>query len=124
MILEIWPMADRATLMSRENEGHEFIPYGRHIDAHTITVGSQSLMTMVEIDVFAFETADSRDLNGLQARLNSLLRNIADPRLALYALMIRRRVQPYPDGTSVIARCATRAMAANGMDRLLPQAAG
>ena len=93
-------MADRATLMTREIEAHEFIPYGRHVDAHTITVGAQGLMTMVEIDGFAFETADTRDLNGLQARLNTLWRNIADPKLALYALMIRRRVQRYPEGKS------------------------
>ena len=93
-------MANHATLMTREIEAQEFIPYGRHIDAHTITVGSQGLMTMVEIDGFAFETADTRDLNGLQARLNTLWRNIADPRLALYALMIRRRVQQYPEGRS------------------------
>ena len=93
-------MANRATLMTREIEAQEFIPYGRHIDAHSITVGSQGLMTMVEIDGFAFETADTRDLNGLQARINTLWRNIADPRLALYALMIRRRVQQYPEGRS------------------------
>jgi type IV secretion system protein VirB4 len=91
-------MADRATLMTREIEAQEFIPYGRHVDAHTITFGTQGLMTMVEIDGFAFETADSRDLNCLQTRLNTLWRNIADPRLALYALMIRRQVQCYPEG--------------------------
>ena len=93
-------MADRATLMQREIEAQEFIPYGRHLDAQTITVGTTGLMTMVEIEGFAFETADPRDINGLQARLNTLWRNIADPRLALYALMIRRRVQSYPDGYS------------------------
>lgn len=93
-------MAERATLMTRELESREFIPYGRHVDAQTVTVGTQCLMTMVEIDGFAFETADNRDLNGLQARLNTLWRNIADPRLALYALLIRRRVQRYPEGKS------------------------
>jgi type IV secretion system protein VirB4 len=93
-------MADRATLMTRELESQEFIPYGRHVDAHTITVGTQGLMTMVEIEGFAFETADNRDINGLQARLNTLWRNVADPRLALYALLIRRRVRRYPGGTS------------------------
>jgi type IV secretion system protein VirB4 len=93
-------MADRATLLTRELESHEFIPYGRHVDADTITVGTQGLMTMIEIGGFAFETADSQDLNRLQARLNTLWRNIADPRLALYALLIRRRVQRYPEGSS------------------------
>ena len=93
-------MADRATLMTRELEAQEFIPYGRHVDAHTITVGTQGLMTMVEISGFAFETADTQDLNGLQARLNTLWRNIADPRLALYSILIRRRVERYPDGRS------------------------
>ena len=91
-------MADRATLMAREIEAQEFIPYGRHVDAQTITVGTQGFMTMVEIEGFAFETADPRDVNNLQARLNTLWRNIADPRLALYALTIRRRVQAYQIG--------------------------
>lgn len=93
-------MANRATLMTREIEAKEFIPYGRHVDAQTITVGSQGLMTMVEIEGFAFETAETRDLNNLHARLNTLWRNIADPRLTVYALMIRRRVESFPDGTS------------------------
>ena len=93
-------MVDRTTLMTRELESHEFIPYGRHTDPHTITIGTQGLMTMVEIEGFAFETADPRDINGLQARLNTLWRNIADPRLALYTLLIRRRVHRYPGGTS------------------------
>lgn len=93
-------MADRATLLTRELESQEFIPFGRHADAHTITVGTQGLMTMVEIDGFAFETAETRDLNGLQARLNTLWRNIADPRLTLYYLLIRRRVHRYPEGKS------------------------
>ena len=93
-------MSNRANLMTREIEAREFIPYGRHVDAHTITIGTQGLMTMVEIEGFAFETADPRDVNGLQARLNTLWRNIADPRLALYAMMIRRRVQSYPSGHS------------------------
>lgn len=93
-------MADRATLMTRELESQEFIPFGRHADAHTMTVGAQGLMTMLEIEGFAFETAETRDINGLQARLNTLWRNIADPRLALYSLLIRRRVQCYPEGRS------------------------
>ncbi len=93
-------MADRATLMTRELESQEFVPFGRHADAHTITVGTQGLTTMVEIDGFAFETAEASDLNGLQARLNTLWRNIADPRLTLYYLLIRRRVHCYPEGKS------------------------
>ncbi|NOT72558.1 MAG: VirB4 family type IV secretion/conjugal transfer ATPase [Hyphomicrobium sp.] len=93
-------MVDRATLMTRELESQEFIPFGRHADAQTITIGTQGLMTMVEIDGFAFETEEARDLNGLQARLNTLWRNIADPRLALYYLLIRRRVHRYPEGKS------------------------
>lgn len=93
-------MADRTALMTRELDAHEFIPYGRHVDADTITIGTQGLMTMVEIGGFAFETADTRDLNGLHARLNTLWRNIADPRPALYALLIRHRVDCYPGGTS------------------------
>ena len=92
-------MSDRSTLAERELEGREFIPYLRHVEDHVIALRGRSLMTMLAIDGFAFETADTRDINGLHFRLNTLWRNIADHRLAVYAILLRRRSTEYPEGT-------------------------
>ena len=77
-------MLERSALGERELEGREFIPYLRHVDDHVIALRGRSLMTMLAVDGFAFETADTRDINGLHARLNTLWRNIGDHRLAVY----------------------------------------
>ena len=46
---------------------------------------------MIRIDGTSFETAETADLNDLHAKLNLTLRNIADPRLALWTHLVRRR---------------------------------
>ena len=55
-------------------------------------------MVMIALEGVSFETADTLDLNGLHRDLNTLYRNIADERLALWAHIIRRRDNDYPDG--------------------------
>ncbi|MFW8646028.1 hypothetical protein ACOJBO_42995 [Rhizobium beringeri] len=59
---------------------------------------SRALMMMLALDGISFETADVLDLNSLHRDLNTLYRNIADERLALWTHVIRRRDNDYPDG--------------------------
>ena len=92
-------MPSIATLRSRELSPEAFIPYVRHIDDTTIALDSRTLMVMVALDGVSFETADVLDLNALHRDLNTLYRNIADERLALWTHLIRRRDSDYPDGT-------------------------
>ncbi|EJC84133.1 type IV secretion/conjugal transfer ATPase, VirB4 family [Rhizobium leguminosarum bv. trifolii WSM2297] len=91
-------MASIATLRSRELGPETFIPYVRHVDETTIALASRALMTMVALEGVSFETADIRDLNGLHRSLNTLYRNIADERLALWTHVVRRRDNAYPEG--------------------------
>ncbi|ANM08377.1 VirB4 family type IV secretion/conjugal transfer ATPase [Rhizobium phaseoli] len=91
-------MANIATLRSRELGPETFIPYVRHVDETTIALESRALMTMIALDGVSFETSDIRDLNGLHRSLNTLYRNIADERLALWTHVVRRRDNAYPDG--------------------------
>ncbi|EHS53483.1 type IV secretion/conjugal transfer ATPase, VirB4 family [Rhizobium sp. PDO1-076] len=92
-------MPSIATLRSRELLPEAFIPYVRHIDEKTIALDSRTLMVMVALDGVSFETADVLDLNALHRDLNTLYRNIADERLAIWTHLVRRRDSDYPDGT-------------------------
>lgn len=92
-------MPSVTTLKSRELTPETFIPYVRHVDETTIALDSRTLMVMVALDGVSFETADVLDLNALHRDLNTLYRNIADERLALWSHLIRRRDRDYPDGT-------------------------
>lgn len=87
-----------ATVRSRELEPETFIPYVRHIDERVIALDSRALMVVIALEGVSFETADTLDLNALHRDLNTLYRNIADERLALWTHIIRRRDNEYPDG--------------------------
>ena len=88
-----------ATLKSRELSPETFIPYLRHVDENTIALESRALMVIIALDGVSFETADVLDINALHRDLNTLHRNIADERLALWTHLIRRRDNSYPAGT-------------------------
>jgi type IV secretion system protein VirB4 len=92
------PLPSLATLKSREPGPETFIPYVRHLDSEIIALDSRALMVMIALEGVSFETADVLDLNGLHRDLNTLYRNIADERLALWTHLIRRRDNRYPDG--------------------------
>jgi type IV secretion system protein VirB4 len=71
----------------------------RHIDESTIALDARALMVTVALEGVSFETADVLDLNALHRDLNTLYRNIADERLAIWTHLVRRRDSDYPDGT-------------------------
>ncbi|MEJ5021163.1 VirB4 family type IV secretion system protein [Ochrobactrum vermis] len=91
-------MPDISTLKSRELGPETFIPYVRHIDEVTVALDSRALIVMIALEGVSFETADILDLNALHRDLNTLYRNVADERLALWTHLIRRRDNSYPDG--------------------------
>ncbi|WP_429809937.1 VirB4 family type IV secretion/conjugal transfer ATPase [Ensifer sp. B1-9] len=96
-------MPKLATLRSRELGPETFIPYVRHVDESTIALDSRALMVMIALEGVSFETADAFDLNALHRDLNTLYRNIADERLALWTHLIRRRDGDFPVGTFATA---------------------
>ena len=96
----IWALPSVTTLKSRELEPETFIPYVRHVDERIIALDSRSLMVIIALEGVSFETADTLDLNALHRDLNTLYRNIADERLALWTHVIRRRDNEYPEGVT------------------------
>ncbi|MGN6776036.1 VirB4 family type IV secretion/conjugal transfer ATPase [Rhizobium sp.] len=91
-------MPNVSRLKSRELEPETFIPYVRHVDETVIALESRALLAMIAVEGVSFETIDPIDLNSLQRDLNTLYRNIADERLAIWTHLIRRRDNTYPDG--------------------------
>jgi len=87
-----------SVVKAREVAPETFIPYVRHVDETTIALDSRALMVMIAIEGVSFETADPLDLNGLHRDLNTLYRNLADERLALWTHIVRHRDNDYPDG--------------------------
>ncbi len=91
-------MTDMSRLKFRELEPETFIPYVRYVDETAIALDSRALMVMIALEGVSFETADATDLSSLQRDLNTLYRNIADERLAIWTHILRRRDNTYPDG--------------------------
>lgn len=85
-------------VLRHEIEPTRFLPYARHIDTHVIALDNRDLMTMFRLDGISFETADPADLNDWHEKLNGVLRNIADERLAIWTHIVRHEVSDYPEG--------------------------
>ena len=88
-----------AALKTREIEPDVYLPFGRHVTDTVISLTTRALLTVIRIDGTSFETAETSDLNDLHGKLNLTLRNVADPRLALWTHLVRRRTSVYPNGT-------------------------
>jgi type IV secretion system protein VirB4 len=91
-------MSDFLEFGKTEREARDVLPYIRHVADDVISLAGGGLMMMFAVEGLSFQSADTRDLNGLQNRLNTLWRNIADPALSVYVMTLRRRSQEYPDG--------------------------
>ena len=82
-------------LTKREVLGTEHIPYMRHVDAHTVALTNGELLSMIEVGGLPHECAGMSDINAHHRMLNGLWLNLADERVALWSVLIRRRVQDY-----------------------------
>ncbi|TNE64392.1 MAG: VirB4 family type IV secretion/conjugal transfer ATPase [Alphaproteobacteria bacterium] len=90
---------------AREQRAGDHLPYARQVDDHTLALRDGSLMQCLYLDGFAFETADSTDLNHRQTGREAAFRAIADSRLVVYHHIVRRRVSvdTGATGTSPVA---------------------
>ncbi len=68
------------------------LPYDRLIGDQTVLLRDGSLMQSLQLEGFAFETADTDDLNHRQVLRNAAFRAIGNSRFVLYHHIIRRRV--------------------------------
>lgn len=68
------------------------LPYDRLIDERTILLRDGSLMQSIQLEGFAFETADTDDVNHRQVLRNAAFRAVGSSRFVVYHHIIRRRV--------------------------------
>jgi type IV secretion system protein VirB4 len=82
----------------REIPMSEFIPYLQHFDKDTILLKDDSLMQIIKVDGFAFETADDIEIDMKKMVRNSLLKSMGDGYYSLWFHTVRRRQSAYPGG--------------------------
>ena len=90
----------------REQRAGDRLPYARHLDDHTIALRDGALMQCIHLEGFAFETADTDELNHRQTIRDVSLRAIGNSRFAVYHHVVRRRVSVGLDGAFADPVCA------------------
>jgi type IV secretion system protein VirB4 len=86
-------------LLARETDWREYLPYRGHLNEQVILLTDGSLMTTLELDGFAFESASAEDVNSMRHRLNALWRNVSHEQLTLTVVVRRRQVDAFPESS-------------------------
>lgn len=75
-----------------------FIPYKCHYNSDTILTKNESLIRVIKIKGFSFETADDIEIDLKKGSRNNLLKGMASGIFSLYFHTIRRKEKAFPDG--------------------------
>ena len=81
-----------ASWFQKEQRVGDRLPYDRLLDERTIQLRDGSLMQSIYLEGFAFETADTDEVNHRQIVRSAALRAIGSSRFVVYHHIIRRRV--------------------------------
>ena len=90
---------DHQKIINDEFSVANFIPYLCHYNAETILLQDKSLMKVIKIDGFSFETADDVDLENKKNLRNSLFKGMGQGTFSMMFHTIRRRQAAYPNGS-------------------------
>lgn len=74
----------------RETSVARNLPYARHVNDRILALDTGALMMSFRLEGASFETADIREINDRQIKLNGAWRNLASDRLALWHHFVRR----------------------------------
>lgn len=77
---------------AREKPAGKHLPYGQHIDDHTIETRDGLLMQVIQLRGLLFETADSDELNYRKRLRDATLQAVGSSRFAIYHHVVRREV--------------------------------
>ncbi|MDR2778274.1 MAG: VirB4 family type IV secretion/conjugal transfer ATPase [Rickettsiales bacterium] len=91
-------LAPRQDYLSNEYSASSFIPYYLHYNDDTVILKDNSLMKIIKIKGFSFETADDDDIDIKKNARNNLLKGMASGNFALWFHTIRRKEEAYPGG--------------------------
>jgi type IV secretion system protein VirB4 len=76
---------------NKEYPESEFIPYHYHWNRNTVITKDESLLQIVKLGGFSFETADDEDVDIRKNIRNLLFKGIGAGRVSLYFHLVRRR---------------------------------
>ena len=93
-----WSFGLAQRFAAKEFAVGERLPYAYHLDAETLACRDGALLQVIRVDGFSSETADDEELAYRKQIRETLLRSIADSRLALYHHIVRRPVAVAPEG--------------------------
>ncbi len=82
----------------REFPEAEFIPYQYFWNEHTILMKDDSLLQIIKIIGYSFETADDEDVDIRKSIRNLLLKSVAAGQISLYFHIIRRKQSAFEHG--------------------------
>ena len=82
----------------REKRAADMLPYAQHIDDTTLATRDGAQIQILHISGFAFETADTQELNYRKNVRDTVLRGIASSRLSIGAHVVRHMVRPGLEG--------------------------
>lgn len=103
-------LAEKQSYLDKELSSSKFIPYLFHCTDNTLLLKDNSLLKIIRIKGFAFETADDDDIDIRKNARNNLLKGMASGNFALWFHTIRRKEEAYPGGeyTNVFAKRLNR----------------
>ncbi|MBV0899773.1 MAG: VirB4 family type IV secretion/conjugal transfer ATPase [Wolbachia endosymbiont of Fragariocoptes setiger] len=85
------------SILNREVHAAKFIPYSCYWNSTTLVTNGDSLVKIIKLNGFAFETADDEDLVIQNNIRNQMLRSISSPAFSLYFHTIRRKKNIFSD---------------------------
>lgn len=76
----------------------DFLPYSSFVDLNTIKTFDSSYLRVIKVQGVAFESADDFKINSWNNQLNSALKSIASPNVAVWSHIVRKRTKLFPRG--------------------------
>ncbi|WP_085026248.1 VirB4 family type IV secretion/conjugal transfer ATPase [Ensifer aridi] len=91
-----------------ERSGEIYLPYIGHLSDEVVLLEDGSIMTMAHVRGLPFELEDVEIRNARCRTFNTLLRNIADDNVSMYAHLVRHNDVPSPPGRQFRSAFATQ----------------
>lgn len=90
---------DKKALLKKELSASSNVPYANHITREIVKLTTGDYLSVFRLEGIAHESADDEDINQWHENMNTFLRNIASPNVAIWSHVVRRESLDYPAGT-------------------------
>ena len=89
---------EKEKIAKSEISASNLIPYKCHWNSNTLLTKDESLVRVIKIKGFAFETADDIEIDLKKASRNNLFKGMSSGEFSLHFHTIRRKEKGFPDG--------------------------